>query len=81
MRMPMASCLVSCAVNQLVPSSVSNRTFMLAQALVDAFSAATTLCGLHFMACAVSIWAVEALGLADRAPLPREGEQCFCVSK
>jgi solute carrier family 35 protein E3 len=64
-----------------VPSSVSNRTFMLAQALVDAFSAATTLCGLHFMACAVSIWAVEALGLADRAPLPREGEQCFCVSK
>lgn len=36
--------------------------------------AATTLCGLHFLACAASIWVVQALGLADRAPLPRAGE-------
>lgn len=37
--------------------------------------AATTLCGLHFLACAASIWAVQALGLADKAPLPWEGKE------
>lgn len=35
------------------------------------FVFATTLCALHFLACAASIWVVQALGLADRAPLPR----------
>lgn len=41
---------------------------------------ATTLCGLHFLACAASVWVVQALGLADRAPLPRAGECCCCTA-
>jgi hypothetical protein len=48
--------------------------------------AATTLCGLHFLACAASIWVVQALGLAQRAPLPRAGDpsqlpvQYWCIT-
>eukprot|EP00878_Enallax_costatus_P023276 GHUV01024747.1.p1 GENE.GHUV01024747.1~~GHUV01024747.1.p1 ORF type:complete len:159 (+),score=25.79 GHUV01024747.1:520-996(+) len=34
------------------------------------FKFATTLCGLHFMACASSIWLVQMLGLAKRAYIP-----------
>eukprot|EP00775_Hariotina_reticulata_P007870 gene7870-8066_t len=53
--------------------------FVNKQLLVSGFAYATTLCAFHFLACAISTWTSQALGLTTAAHIPRADRLRFAV--